>query len=983
MLFYSNNGSSNKIIRKHRLQCMTNVFSRNYRNNIHSFFSSIDNFRSGRFPMTIQSLCTAIRSQLHFSQITAWSDLLKSMSPFDPEICGNPRIKNASAHPYEPKLDILYRIRPYSDATVACFSATPIIHNFPETQISEQHSVKISLKSLPRMKAIPPLCDPTEVSDALDNDGQSTVLQPLIVDGSHGFVGCMEKGKHRCPFDEESPTDDSTTHRDRQLMKYKKRMLRRDRKKRIDETITQPNGIDAFNRAIDAKATETKVCKQLRLSQYDQTINPNKPPLYSTMNVDETDPINVKAVPAVAGVLSAMTTTLSPSTSSTSRAAATIDAATASCLAAARQAKSTQTLAIERTSVATQTDANQMIFHNCDFCGIEMQYFCWNCDKKMFTETDESYKPLEKADQLLKSIQRTPSTKQQMALTKKIRSRKMTGDSGGGGSDCDGPTNDEFAMVLSVSPTSNSQRNSSICSTTSTCSSGSSGIATNSDTDQCDTNSTLNENQLDFSDCRLCCKRLKTVHNYDRDSINMPIAGSSISNYNNNNTNRINKNNNNINNDSNSKNTNENSNISGNNSNRYERIAANSPYDSHSINSPITTTTIIKPATPIGNDFSVIQPNRTSITNTSYDDTQAYLLAKQHGDSSGAAGYRRTMSESVVGKCHTATANCTQPGIDLIAGDAINILSDSDLKLYRRAYSEDELICNCDDNRPKQLDISDDTNSPPIYTEYASKSEANGTYGTAHHTMAGDNAVNEGMRSSIGSMHLHLDSTEISEFVRFTEFTLTVGDADFKTPKQVSVRQTKPIYIDCHSHTDDEHSQEAVALTATKSLPKINLSKLLANVSADERNPTASTTPYNTLKNVFDFENLSPPLLSPTTGEPSVINATVQKSQSAPSFQYSPTLSPRFLKSSAANKRRTRHLSDRSSERLSIGSDEPLSDEEFHQYCHDSETAYRPGISPTKATLRFFPKNYAFRKRALLGSICTFSEFILSVISLR
>lgn len=193
-----------------------------------------------------------------------------------------------------------------------------------------------------------------------------------------------------------------------------------------------------------------------------------------------------------------------------------------------------------------------------------------------------------------------------------------------------------------------------------------------------------------------------------------------------------------------------------------------------------------------------------------------------------------------------------------------------------------------------------------------------------------------------------------------TEFTLAVSNTDFKTPKQAYDPHTKPIYIDCHSHTDDERSQEAVVLTATKSLPKINLSKLLAD-PANERD--TATLPY-TLKNVFDFENLSPPLLSPGS---LAINATVQKSQSTPSFQYSPTLSPRFLKSSAANKRRTRHLSDRSSERLSTGSDELLSDDEFHQYCLDADATYRPGISPTKATLRFFPKNYAYRKRALLG----------------
>lgn len=135
------------------------------------------------------------------------------------------------------------------------------------------------------------------------------------------------------------------------------------------------------------------------------------------------------------------------------------------------------------------------------------------------------------------------------------------------------------------------------------------------------------------------------------------------------------------------------------------------------------------------------------------------------------------------------------------------------------------------------------------------------------------------------------------------------------------------------------------------------------------------------LNDVFDFENLSPPLASPVASH---ATASVQKSISAPTFYHSPpTLSPRFLKSAASSKRRSRHLSDRSSERLSIGSDDHLSDEEFHQYCLDANSEYRPGISPTKATLRLFPKNYAFRKRLLLGLCSKPFAFLPLLIVLR
>lgn len=204
--------------------------------------------------MTIQSLCTAIRSQLHFSQITAWSDLLKASSPNDPELKSNPRIKATMKMPFKPKLDILYRIRPYSDATPACFSATPIIHNFPETLISDHLSIKVSLKSLPRMKAIPKLYDSTDIlCRELTIESPST--PPLITtDDRNQKFDCHEKGKHRCTFDEESPTDDVMSHRDRQLMKYKKRIMRRDKKKRNESEIGSRNSVECRSTTVECDA---------------------------------------------------------------------------------------------------------------------------------------------------------------------------------------------------------------------------------------------------------------------------------------------------------------------------------------------------------------------------------------------------------------------------------------------------------------------------------------------------------------------------------------------------------------------------------------------------------------------------------------------------------------------------------------------------------------------------------------------------------
>lgn len=146
--------------------------------------------------MTIQSLCSAIRSQLYFSQITAWTDLLKSASSLDLDIKNNPRIKcklsetvsikpvaiqlgssSLSATPSQslaspplpkilkPKLDILYRIRPYD--TISNFKNKPNIHNFPDAKISNNLIVKVCLKSLPRLSSIPKLDDYQTSSEPL------------------------------------------------------------------------------------------------------------------------------------------------------------------------------------------------------------------------------------------------------------------------------------------------------------------------------------------------------------------------------------------------------------------------------------------------------------------------------------------------------------------------------------------------------------------------------------------------------------------------------------------------------------------------------------------------------------------------------------------------------------------------------------------------------------------------------------------------
>lgn len=522
----------------------------------------------------------------------------------------------------------------------------------------------------------------------------------------------------------------------------------------------------------------------------------------------------------------------------------------------------------------------------------------------MFMETTDSQDNLGKGDLLLKAIQRTPSVKQANPKIASARTNianynnnnainnnetEMKNDECSKSNSNSNRSNKTTATITTPAHASNSSSN--------VISHSSKVCAVASDNDHCD-KSLNNKDELDVSDCRSCCKRQKTVHNYDNDERTTAKYIHSIH-------------------------------------------ASSNSSSSHSNNNMPTSRSHLR------DDFSVI-PNVTS-----YDDASTHLLVKrggvEHGECSGT--YRRTMSESVVGTCHTAIENCTQPGIDLHQCDMMNILSDNELKLYRRAYSEDELICNSDDNRPKQLDLST-TNSPPSANDFPSSSSLS----IGSDIITHDHFKTPCNKPRIGNGRVYGN---------------TINSSSSNTTFD---NQTKPIYIECRSRADEECSQDSMTINSSKSLPKINLTKLFTktidsnasdynepnelDISAELSKISQASMPIFS----FDFENLSPPLSSPTG------NGLVQKSNSAPSFQYSPpTLSPRFLKSAAAIKRRSRHLSDRSSERLSIGSDDHLSDEEFHQLCLDSE--YRPGISPTKATLRFFPKNYAYRKRALLGKL--------------
>uniref|UniRef100_A0A182JTS4 DUF4210 domain-containing protein n=1 Tax=Anopheles christyi TaxID=43041 RepID=A0A182JTS4_9DIPT len=218
--------------------------------------------------MTIQSLCAAIRSQLYFSQISAWTDLIKKS--LEPDLFSHPRIKklftstmgkagtgSSSFSLPQARLDILFRIRTYDNT--ACFNEKPNVHNFPDASVADNFVIQVCLKSLPRLDRIP------GIDAALDAAKMIATLQKQQqVDRIP--LPCHEKGKHRCAFrveleeeeDEEDPCmvegagpdveggdgdcvgDDSIlltsaaiSHREKQLLKYRKRMLKREKKKKV------------------------------------------------------------------------------------------------------------------------------------------------------------------------------------------------------------------------------------------------------------------------------------------------------------------------------------------------------------------------------------------------------------------------------------------------------------------------------------------------------------------------------------------------------------------------------------------------------------------------------------------------------------------------------------------------------------------------------------------------------------------------------
>lgn len=455
--------------------------------------------------MTLQSLCAAIRSQLYFSQISAWTDLIKNS--LEPDIFNNPRIKKSSAagipvsavdscitidnsnsagtsSPNLPtaKLDILFRIRGFDNT--ACFNDKPNVHNFPDAIIADNYVIQVCLKSLPRLDRIPSINDmmDTKMDEELVNDRMD--------------LPCHEKGKHRCAFQEDEEEDPqmadddlspaAISHREKQLMKYKKRLMRREKKKKASVPEDPSQRTSTGLSEMTPMVTTPPICKSPALNiptlnhngnssmpPYTSSINLIQPPLYSNCD-DLYQPAasanNTKATQT------AMFLNMS-SNGKVSSVATQTDASGCCCLCSRQQHH--HVLEPGR-KMSTNSDSKmQYIKSNYN----HRDYTSDDCDTSQPEVDDETHSKnrnqtqgLRKAELLLQAIHRTAIINDhQQPKVAHVKNNNYY----------NGSYND----------------NNNIGSDTAKC-----------ERSECDT-FTFNKDTLDLGDCRLC-KRQKTKHNF-------------------------------------------------------------------------------------------------------------------------------------------------------------------------------------------------------------------------------------------------------------------------------------------------------------------------------------------------------------------------------------------------------------------------------------------------------------------------------------
>lgn len=145
-------------------------------------------FRSKEMTINFNQLINAIRSQLHFSQISAW--LAND---------GNKRITSKN---------LQYRLTmPGETYEVSKFTSKAVQHNFPVADVGNGFVVNVTYLSAPRTSVVPavtcPKCtaesDPPKLAPPKPKDNK------ILDDRMH--LMCTLKGKHRCEDLEEYETN--------------------------------------------------------------------------------------------------------------------------------------------------------------------------------------------------------------------------------------------------------------------------------------------------------------------------------------------------------------------------------------------------------------------------------------------------------------------------------------------------------------------------------------------------------------------------------------------------------------------------------------------------------------------------------------------------------------------------------------------------------------------------------------------------------
>ncbi|XP_050359021.1 protein FAM214A isoform X2 [Nymphalis io] len=232
-------------------------------------------------------LLNAVRSQLHFSQLSAWKAIIKKTDDkpaerrrkLSRETCNFKKIEaNCDETDLEErKLNVVYSIKiPGESYKIADFPRPPNGHKFPVTDIGNNIYLKVVLESLPRLDDIPVVkctCQKRRAREEVPNVHDELVgkLNDLTLGprntkypsdaniGSNGrrisiipnqgieyvyscldkdkkivddrmLTPCSESGKHKCSCDDES---DDKTHRTNSLNAQEKKKLDERRLKEI------------------------------------------------------------------------------------------------------------------------------------------------------------------------------------------------------------------------------------------------------------------------------------------------------------------------------------------------------------------------------------------------------------------------------------------------------------------------------------------------------------------------------------------------------------------------------------------------------------------------------------------------------------------------------------------------------------------------------------------------------------------------------